>query len=68
MDYAYDVFYYFINNKDKRETVILRSDGFLGEIGETIDYKGDKWVITDYSHEFFKAKEEDFDDNSPWAE
>ena len=51
--YAYDIFYYFITNEKKGETVILRSDSFLGEVGEHIKYKDDDWKIIDYAHEFF---------------
>ena len=51
-----DTFYYFIHNNELKETRILISDSFLGEVGEVIDYKCGKWVITDYSWEFEEAK------------
>lgn len=56
--YTYDIFYYFITNEKKGETVILKSDSFLGEVGEHIKYKDDDWKITDYAHEFFKEENE----------
>ena len=52
-----DTFYYFIHNNELKETRILISDSFLGEVGEVIDYKGGKWVITDYSWEFEEDKQ-----------
>ena len=58
-NYEYCAFYYFISNEKKGETIILRSDSFLGEVGEYIKYKDDDWKITDYAHEFFKEEVED---------
>lgn len=46
------VIYYFLQNVVTKETEIVPSDRFLGDINDRIALNGNIYIITDYAEEY----------------